>query len=131
MPMTLLSVKDSVPAQQLLIFIFFLCLGFSVFGVGEMDAAATMNEGKIDPSLLIEIEKLKSEQQPDREIDVLIRTQKEINNLERAAIEKKDGKIGSVIGDILTARIPARAISEIAGLEFIVYIEKSKRQQRR
>lgn len=74
----------------------------------------------------MEIERLKSDRQMDQEIRVLIRTKKEIDATERAALEKKGVKIGSVIGDILTAIIPARTISEIAALEFVLFIEKSK-----
>ncbi|MGB3941038.1 MAG: hypothetical protein WBK96_06065 [Candidatus Manganitrophaceae bacterium] len=82
---------------------------------------------KIDPMLRMEIERLASLARTDEEIDLLIRTRMEINPSERAEIEKRGGKIGSVIGDILTVRIEAGAVLEIADLEFVVSIEKAKR----
>lgn len=94
-----------------------------------MDNGSTSNSNKIDPSLVMEIERLKSAQQLNEEIEVIIRTKAKISATERAEIERNGGKIGSVIGDIFTARIPAQAISKIAGLKFILYIEKSKKQQ--
>jgi len=89
------------------------------------------NMNKIDPYLLIEIEKLKSTQQTDREVAVLIRTKKEITTDEKGIIEKEGGKIGSVIGDIMTVKIPVKALSTIADLDFVVYIEQAKKQQLR
>lgn len=85
-----------------------------------------MKVQKLDPSLLMEIERLKSDRQMDQEIKVLIRTKDEIDATERARLEEKGVKVGSVIGDILTAMVPVQAISEIATLEFVLFIEKSK-----
>ncbi len=114
-----------------LIFIFLIVLGCSAFGRKESDPPSTVNREKIDPSLLMEIEKLKSSQQMGQEISVLIRTKREIDVTERAAIEERGGKIGSVIGDIVIVRIPTRAVLEIADLDFVIYIEKSKKLQLR
>lgn len=86
---------------------------------------------KIDPSLLIEIKKLESAQQIDVEVEVLIRTKKVISAVETGKMEKEGVKIGSIIGDILTARIPVKAIPKIADLDFVIYIEKAKKQQLR
>ncbi len=46
-------------------------------------------------------------------------------------IEKEGGKIGSVIGDIMTVKIPVKALSKIADFDFVVYIEQAKKQQLR
>ena len=89
------------------------------------------NMNKLDPSLLVEIKKLESTQQTDQEIEALIRTKKEISEIEKGAIEKEGGRIGSVIGDIVTVRIPVKSISKITDLDFVVYIEKAKKQQLR
>lgn len=86
---------------------------------------------KIDPSLLMEIEKYKSTQQIHSEVAVLIRTKKEVDAMGREAIEKEGGRIGSVIGDIMTAKVPVMAISKIAAFDFVVYIEKAKKQRLR
>jgi len=86
-------------------------------------------QAKLDPSLLIEVNRLTSQQQADREIDVLIRTRGSLDLSRREAIEKRGGRISSVLGDISTARIPAGRIEDVAGLEFVISIEKAKRLQ--
>lgn len=89
------------------------------------------NMNKVDPSILIEIKKFESTQQTDQEIEALIRTKKEVTAVEKGLIEKEGGKIGSVIGDIVTVRIPVKGISKIADFDFVVYVEKAKKQQLR
>jgi|GEM_PF-3454663 len=94
------------------------------------DVLAASGTEKMDAGLQMEIHRQRAEQ-PDREIAVLLRTRKEINAAERTLLESKGVKIGSVLGDIATARIPANAIADIAALEFVVFIEIAKRQQLR
>lgn len=88
-----------------------------------------MIKNKIDPSILLDIKRLKASHRMNEVIEVIIRTKKEITATEKAEIERNGGKISSVIGDIFTAKIPAQAISKIANLDFVVYIEKAKKQQ--
>ncbi len=82
---------------------------------------------KVDPSLLVEINKLPAEQQADGWIDVIIRTSGQIGPSERAEIERMGGRISSVLGDVVVARIPAGRIIDIARLDFIIYMEKAKK----
>ena len=84
------------------------------------------NREKIDPALFVEMENGRSGG-ADQEIGLLVRTQKPIDDAEKGEIEKRNGKIGSVIGDIVTLRAPIDSIPAIASLDFVVYIEKAKR----
>ena len=93
-----------------------------------LKTSSTMNQQKIDPALLMTIQQ---SGQPEHPMDVLIRTQGAIDATQRAALEGQGARIGSVMGDVLTARVPARAVAGIANLEFVVYIEISRQQRLR
>lgn len=125
---------DTLDCSKALIVISLIVLGCSTPN-GTPQALSqntpSKNMNKIAPLILIEIKKHESSQQTDQEIDALMRTKKEISAVERGAIEKEGGRIGSVIGDIVTVKIPMKALSKIADLDFVVYIEKAKKQQLR
>ena len=93
-----------------------------------LETSLTMNQQKIDPALLMTIQQ---SAQPEQPMDVLIRTQGAIDATQRAALEGRGARIGSVMGDVLTARVPAHAVARIADLEFVVHIEISKQQRLR
>jgi hypothetical protein len=93
-----------------------------------LESSSAMNQQKIDPALLMSIQQ---SGQPEQPMDVLIRTQGAIDATQRAALEERGARIGSVMGDVLTARIPARAVAGIANLEFVVRIEISRQQRMR
>jgi len=93
-----------------------------------LETSSAMNQKKIDPALLMTIQK---SGQPEQPLDVLIRTQGTIDATQRAALEQRGARIGSVMGDVLTARVPSRALVGIADLEFVVHIEISKQQRLR
>ncbi|MGA9033753.1 MAG: hypothetical protein WB402_14655 [Sulfuricaulis sp.] len=93
-----------------------------------LETSLTMNQKKIDPALLMTIQQ---SVQPEQPMDVLIRTQGAIDATQRAALEGRGARIGSVMGDVVTARVPARAVARIADLEFVVHIEISKQQRLR
>lgn len=101
----------------------FLLLGAIPPGSRENAPSAAK---KIDPVLLAEIEKRTSNDRSGPKIALLIRTKTEIGRAERSAIEEKGGEIGGVLGDVVTATAPSEAILRIAGLEFVVYIEKAR-----
>jgi hypothetical protein len=94
----------------------------------ELETSSAVNQQKIDPALLMTIQQ---SGQPEQPMDVLIRTQGAIDATQLAALEGKGARIGSVMGDVLTARIPARDVAGIANLEFVVRIEISRQQRLR
>lgn len=114
---------------KILFFIFLVFYGCAAFGgKGGNDLS---NNTKIDPLIMIDLEELKSGGNPDRVIDVLIRTEKELTPGERAALEKEGAKISSSIGNVLSARVRLGSIENISRLEFVTYIEKSRKQRLR
>ncbi len=115
-----------------LLFILALLYGCSTPGLREQSVPPQIVNTdalskKMDPSLLAEVNKLPAEQQADREIDVIIRTSGQIGPSERAVIEKMGSQISSVLGDIVVARVPVGRIIDIARLDFVIYMEKSKK----
>ncbi|MHB8534407.1 MAG: hypothetical protein ACYDBW_03065 [Sulfuricaulis sp.] len=99
-------------------------------GASSRDASSspTNASSKIDPGLSITMQDSGSAQQ---ELDVLIHTRGAIDVARRAALEGRGARIGSVIGDVVTARIPVAALSGVAALDFVVRIELSRRQRLR
>jgi len=93
-----------------------------------LETSSAMNQQKIDPALLMTIQQ---SVQPEQPMDVLIRTQGAIDATQRAALEGRGARIGSVMGDVLTAKVPAHAVAGIANLEFVVRIEMSRQQRLR
>jgi hypothetical protein len=93
-----------------------------------LETSSAMNQQKIDPALFMAIQKSGQLEQP---MDVLIRTQGEIDATQRAMLEGRGARIVSVMGDVLTARVPPRAVAGIANLEFVVRIEISRQQRLR
>jgi hypothetical protein len=94
----------------------------------NLETSLAMIQQKIDPALIMTIQQ---SGQPEQPLDVLIRTQGTIDATQRAALEGRGARIGSVMGDVLTARVPARAVAGIADLEFVIHIEISKQQRLR
>jgi len=86
------------------------------------------SRSKLDPSLSMMLRQPGSAAQA---VDVLIRTRGEIDAARRATLESRGARIGSVIGDVVTATLPLQAVSGIADLEFVVRIEVSKAQRLR
>lgn len=80
---------------------------------------------------MLTLQQLKQSQRSQQEIQVLVQTRGEINVAQRTALEKKGAKIGSVLGDVLTATVPARDILEITRLDFVIHIEMSKPERLR
>lgn len=88
-------------------------------------------QDKLDPALKLAIQSVESATQPAPRVDVLIRTRDEIDIAQHDVLESSGARIGSVMGDVLTASVPLRAVNEIASLDFVVYIEMSKKQRLR
>ena len=96
--------------------------------IKDMEPSASMSQQKIDPALLLTVQQSGNPEQP---MEVLIRTQGVINAAQRAALERRGARIGSVMGDVLTARVASHDVTGIADLEFVVRIEMSRQQRLR
>jgi len=97
-------------------------------GKNATETPSADNRSKLDPALSMTIQNSNSAAQT---VDVLIRTRGEIDARQRATLESQGARIGSVIGDVVTAAVPLQAVSRIAELEFVVRIEMSKQQRLR
>ncbi|SRR5579884_1176791 len=117
------------PPPHYLYAVLFLFLGCATVGGGDLDPLSGLNKEKIDPALLMKMKQLQRDRQMDQEISILVRTQREIDATQREAIEERGGKIGSVLGDVFTATLPARSLPAISRLEFVLYIEMAKKQR--
>src|SRR5574340_912894 len=114
-----------------LFFTFLVFYGCSAFGGKESKDLPKNGPARIDPALMIDLEGLRSGRIPDREIDVLIRTERELTAGERTALERNGAEISSSIGNVLSARVHLGSIENISRLDFVTYIEKSKKQRLR
>ncbi len=91
-----------------------------------MDISPANNQQKIDSGLMLTLQKLEQSQQSQQAIHVLIQTRGEINATQRTALERKGAKIDSVLGDVLTATVPAWLLFEVAHLDFVIHVEMSR-----
>ena len=97
-------------------------------GKNATETPTADNRSKLDPALLMTIQNSNSAAQT---VGVLIHTRGEIDARQRAALESRSARIGSVSGDVVTATVPVQAVSGIADLEFVLRIEMSKAQRLR
>lgn len=91
----------------------------------------TLGAEKIDPALLAVVQDPEPGRQAATYVDVLIRTRGEVNAAQRAALEAKGARIGSVMGDVLNASVPVQAVSGMASLDFVLRLELSRTQRLR
>ena len=113
--------------------------GFIVLGGCNGDTAnkyaqngsVTLYPEKIDPSLSVAIQNPGQTNQATQHVEILIRTRGEINAAQRAALEAKGARIGSVMGDVLTASVPVQAVPGIANLDFVLRMELSRTERLR
>ena len=80
---------------------------------------------KLDPSLLLELERQKPE--GESSLHVIVRTGKNVGHLQRKRIEEAGLTIDSIFGDIFTATGPLAAVLQTASFAFVVYIELSQK----
>ena len=113
--------------------VFIMLVACSTPGLNEKalpaqhDGRASTSIEKLAPALRIEIDKRISGGHPEGAIEILIRTAGPIDQAQRRELEKKGCEIRSLLGNIATARAPARNILDIAGLEYITYMDIAKR----
>jgi hypothetical protein len=79
---------------------------------------------KLSPELTIYLVDLPQEDNPV--LPVLFRVKDELTTARRSKIEALGCEIRSVAGDIVTANIPSRSLLQLAALDFIAYIQRSR-----
>jgi hypothetical protein len=82
---------------------------------------------KFDPSILMELERLKKEEQISKSLKIIVRTKGKINDSQEKQMEELGLTIGSISGDIFTATGPLTAVLKTASFDFIIHIELSRK----
>ena len=85
-------------------------------------------EKKCDAPLRLRVEQLASTA-PDSLLDVLGRTSGAIDDARRSKLEKAGARLGSVNGDMFTARIPVKRVAGVAVLDFVVSLALSQTRE--
>ena len=84
-------------------------------------------ERKIDANLKAELIKLKKESNLEKQITILFRVNEELSELHHIVLKKNNVQIGANIGDIYTAKVPAKSVYNVAKLRFIDYVQGEKK----
>ncbi len=79
---------------------------------------------KFSPELTIYLLDLPQQDNPD--LSVLFRVKDELTTEGRSKIEALGCEIRTVAGDIVTANLPSRALLQLASLDFVTYIQRSR-----
>jgi hypothetical protein len=83
-------------------------------------------KGKLDPSILMEFENLKKEEQLSKPLKIIVKTKGKMNDFQKKQIEEVGLIIGSILGDIFTATGPLPAVLKTASFDFVIQIQLSK-----
>jgi hypothetical protein len=87
-------------------------------------AVMSQYSSKLSPGTKRHLAELKPEENP--EVAVMLRVRDGLTPDRQSQIEALGGKVVSLIGDVVTANIPSRALLKLAELDFIVYVEISR-----
>jgi hypothetical protein len=96
---------------------------------GSTEVIRPGSRAKLSPGLLLEIEKNERSEGRLRELEVLVRTREVMRPAEKSAVETLGGRIGSVTGNIATVTIATEKVEKLAGLQFIISLELSRKQR--
>ena len=83
-------------------------------------------ERKIDPYLRLQIKNLKATAQLENSLSVVFKTNEQLTDEHKTVLEKKGILITGNIGNIYTARMPARAVYDLAKMRFTESIQGSR-----
>jgi hypothetical protein len=83
-------------------------------------------ERKLDPYLRLQVKNLKETAQLDNSISVVFKTNEQLTDEHKAVLEKKGISITGNIGNIYTAKLPAKAVYDLAKMRFTDSIQGSR-----
>ncbi len=83
-------------------------------------------EKKIDARLRLQIKTLEESSQLDKNILIVFKTNVALTDLHKSVFQKKGIKIIANIGHIYTAKLPAKALYDLAKMKFVESIEGSR-----
>lgn len=102
-----------------LVTIFFILI-FTLLACKDPEA-----EKKIDANLRVEIKALDEGSQLDQTISIIFKSNEELTDLHREMLQKKGVQIVANMGQIYTAKLPARSLYDLAKMRFVDSIEGS------
>jgi len=83
-------------------------------------------EQKIDPQLRLQLKNLKANSQLDNSISIVFKTNEQLTDDHKAVLEKKGISILGNIGNIYTAKLPAKSVYDLAKMRFTDSIQGSR-----
>lgn len=109
-------------SSRLMMILFFISI-LSIFLISCKDPEV---ERKIDPLLRLQLKNLKTSAQLENSISVVFKTNETLTDEHKTVLEKKGISITGNIGNIYTAKLPAKAVYELAKMRFTDSIQGSR-----
>lgn len=83
-------------------------------------------EKKLDASLRLQIKQLHDTAQLDQTISIVFKSTEALTDLHREVLQKKGIQIIANIGQIYTAKLPAKSLYDLAKMRFVESIQGSR-----
>ncbi len=99
----------------------FFVLVFALLSCKDPEA-----EKKIDANLRMKIKSLNEKSQLDQTISIVFKSTEALTDLHREVLQKKGVQIVANIGQIYTAKLPARSLYDLAKMQFVESIQGSR-----
>lgn len=103
------------------LFIVFIMLVFTTLSCKDPEA-----ERKIDAQLRLQIKTLNETAQLDKTISIVFKSNEPLTDLHRQVLKDKGIVINANIGQIYTAKLPARSLYDLAKMKFVESIQGSR-----
>jgi len=107
-------VKFLLSQAGLLLVIFFI----SMISCNEPDV-----EKKVDAPLRLQLKTMQEAAQLDQDLSVVFKTSEPLTDLHKEVLRKKGIVLTANIGQIYTAKLPARAVYDLAKMKFVIFIQ--------
>ena len=106
--------------------IHFLFTSFCIFILMILSCKDPEVERKLDASLRLQIKTLHEDSQLDQIISIVFKSNEALTDLHREVLQKKGIQIIANIGQIYTAKLPARSLYDLAKMRFVESIQGSR-----
>jgi hypothetical protein len=103
------------------LFTFFIILIFGTLSCKDQEV-----DRKIDAQLRIQIKTLYEASQLDKTISIVFKSNETLTDLHRQVLKDKGIEINANIGQIYTAKLPARSLYDLANMKFVESIQGSR-----
>ena len=86
-------------------------------------------ENKLDPSLRAALKKETIQPQRAQSLQVLLKCAAPLSIVQRQQLAELGARVQAEAGTIVTATFPATALTEVAKLDYVIYLELSKERK--